>query len=164
MRGAAGPCHGRGPVKIREASRHDLFAWLRLRQSLWPECSPERHRGEMAAIRRQRQTATVMLAVNHAGEVVGFVEVALRAFAEGCDSSPVAYLEGLFVEAGSREQGIGRALVESAEGWARNKGCRELAADTPWDDNVSVEVHRSLGFEPTATLLHFKKRLPSEPS
>ena len=151
-------------MKIREASRHDLFAWLRLRQSLWPECPPERHRAEMAAIRRQRHTATVLLAVDHAGGVVGFVELSLRPSAEGCDSSPVAYLEGLFVEESCRDQGIGRVLLESAEAWAQNKGCRELASDAAWDNQVSVEVHRALGFEQTARLIHFRKRLPSEPS
>src|SRR3954462_6355474 len=52
-------------------------------------------------------------------EVVGFAEVSRRTYAEGCETSPVGFLEGWYVVAARRRQGIGRALVASGEAWAQ---------------------------------------------
>ena len=40
------------------------------------------------------------------GELVGFAEVSIRAYANGCTSTPVPVLEGIFVEERSRRMGI----------------------------------------------------------
>lgn len=150
-------------MRIREASHHDLFAWLRLRQALWPDCTPEQHRLEMGRLRREQGTAAVLLAVDGQGEVRGFVEVSLQVAAAGCTTSPVGYLEGFFVEEEARGLGAGRALVAAAEEWARSKGCREMASETKQGNEVSRAVHRHLGYEETAPLIHFRKPLESEP-
>jgi len=151
-------------VKIRETTDQDLFAWLRLRQALWPGSSPEQHRLEMTRLRRQRSTTLVLLAVDGAGEAQGFVEVSLQVAAVGCHSSPVGYLEGFFVTEEARNSGMARTLVEAAEEWARSKGCREMASETQVDKEISRTVHRRLGYDEVATHVHFHKRLVPEPS
>ena len=100
-----------------------------------------------------------MLIAEHEGHVVGFAELSLRAYAEGCDSSPVAYLEGWFVSPESRRSGVGRALLAAAEAWGRGHGCREFASDTEIDNDLSADVHRACGFEDAAVIRCFRKSL-----
>ncbi|WP_245606073.1 GNAT family N-acetyltransferase [Thermus amyloliquefaciens] len=75
------------------------------------------------------------------GRLVGFVEVSLRPYAEGCATRPVGYLEGWYVAPEWRWQGIGRALVEAAEAWARARGCQEMASDAELGNLLGQEVH-----------------------
>ena len=91
--------------------------------------------------------------------LVGFAELSRRTYAEGCETSPVAFLEGWYVAPDRRRQGIGRALVVAAEGWARELGCREFASDALADNTVSRDSHQALGFEEVAIIRCFRKEL-----
>ena len=71
----------------------------------------------------------VFVAERPDGGLCGFLEAAIRSRANGCDSTPVGYIEGWYVDEDVRRQGVGRALVEAAEAWARSKGCRQMASD-----------------------------------
>lgn len=93
------------------------------------------------------------------GTFKGFAELSLREWAEGCRSSPVAYLEGWFVAAEARGQGIGRTLLEAAEDWARARGCTEIGSDTDLGNEASEAAHLKLGFEIAARLIAFRKDL-----
>jgi aminoglycoside 6'-N-acetyltransferase I len=93
------------------------------------------------------------------GDLLGFAELSRRAYAEGCDTSPVGFLEGWFVVADHREQGIGGALVRAAEAWARALGCREFASDALADNTVSARAHQALGFDEVAVIRCFRKAL-----
>jgi GNAT superfamily N-acetyltransferase len=69
--------------------------------------------------------------------LLGFAELSRRAYAEGCETSPVGFLEGWFVVAERRRQGIGRALVSAAEAWARALGAASLPP-MPWPTTRSA--------------------------
>jgi aminoglycoside 6'-N-acetyltransferase I len=94
--------------------------------------------------------------------LIGLAEVSRRTYAEGCETSPVGFLEGWYVVPERRRQGIGRALVDAAEVWARELGCRELASDALVDNRVSAEAHRALGFEEVEVIRCFRKELRPE--
>ena len=96
--------------------------------------------------------------------LVGFAEVSRRAYAEGCETSPVGFLEGWYVVPERRRQGIGRALVAAAEAWARGLGCREFASDAVAENTVSAAAHRALGFEEVAVIRCFRKDLTAGPA
>ena len=91
--------------------------------------------------------------------VAGFAEVSRRAYAEGCETSPVGFLEGWYVVPERRREGIGRALVAAAEGWAHALGCREFASDALAENSVSAAAHRALGFEEVEVIRCFRKGL-----
>ena len=95
------------------------------------------------------------------GTLGGFVEAGLRKYADGCDTSPVGYIEGWYVDADLREQGIGRALIQAAEAWAIDRGCTEMGSDTWIENVVSYRAHLALGYEEAERLIHFRKRLVS---
>jgi len=147
-------------MTIRPIEAVDAIDWERMRNVLWPAPEGE-HAAEIAGYFRgnRRHIAEVLIATDYAGRAVGFAELGIRPFAEGCYSGRVAFLEGWFVEVTARRQGIGAALVKAAEDWARGQGCTEFASDTNPDNSVSLAAHRALGFEEVERLVCFRKPL-----
>ncbi|MDQ6767610.1 MAG: GNAT family N-acetyltransferase [Candidatus Eremiobacteraeota bacterium] len=91
------------------------------------------------------------------GQAQGFLEVGLRDYADGCDSSPVGYIEGWYVEPAIRRSGVGRQLVEAAESWARSKGCSEMASDALIENVDSQLAHARLGYAEVERQVCFRK-------
>lgn len=145
-------------MKIRPPQDHDREEWLSLRRELWPRGSKETHLEEMEEY-LHGSSFQVFVAEGPEGGLCGFAEAALRAHADGCDTRPVGYLEGIFVRPDFRGRGLGHCLVEAAENWARAQGCREMASDCLYDNESSIRFHQKLGFEIAEQLIHFKKRL-----
>jgi aminoglycoside 6'-N-acetyltransferase I len=100
------------------------------------------------------------VAYSPAGEPAGLAEAALRRdYVNGTASTPVAFLEAIYVRPEARRQGIAASLVGAVERWARGCGCRELASDALLENHVSHAVHRALGFEETERVVFFRKKL-----
>ncbi len=134
--------------------------WLRLRQALWPDCPEAEHLAEMAGFLREPDKYAQFVAYDEDGQAAGFAEAALRTdYVNGTETSPVAFLEGIYVAPQQRRQGWGRALVDAVTAWARTRGCRELASDALLDNVASHLMHRALGFEETERVVFFRKEL-----
>ena len=146
-------------MRIRPAQPADSDAWFRLRDALWPDSSHD-HRAEIAAyLAEPRDSCACYVAELPDDGVVGFVEVGGRGYAEGCLSSPVGYLEGIFVLAEYRFTGVGRRLVDEAEQWARDRGCTEMASDRELANEPSGAFHQALGYEEVERIVCFRKAL-----
>src|SRR5205823_5642774 len=102
---------------------------------------------------------TAFVVERHAGGLGGFLEASIRPFADGCSTRPVGYIEGWFVDADMRQQGVGKRLVAVAEQWAIEHGCQEMASDAHIANQVSLDAHLALGYEQTNRLAHFRKWL-----
>ena len=133
-------------------------ACLALRSALWPDASESEHLAGMAdAIARGHY---VRLAVSADGSALGFVEASKRTdYVNGTNSSPVAFLEGLYVVPEARRKGIARTLVRSVVTWALSEGCSELASDALLDNGTAHLAHRALGFEETERVVYFRRAL-----
>ena len=130
--------------------------WQRLRSCLWPLPQAEQLSGMADALRRGH---LVRLATEE-GSAVGFVEASMRVdYVNGTESSPVAFLEGLYVVPERRRAGVARALVEAVVEWARGAGCRELASDSLLENPAAHAAHRALGFEETERVVYFRRVL-----
>ena len=138
---------------VRPANAMDP-AWLLLRSRLWPDGSASEHLHYMAdALARGH---FVRLASSPDGSAVGFVEASRRVdYVNGTNTSPVAFLEGLYVAPFARRQGVARALIAEVEHWAAAQGCSELASDSPIDNAIAHATHRALGFEETERVVYF---------
>lgn len=145
-------------IIIRKASAEDKSEWLRLRLALWPDNTAEEALAEMDEFLSDANTP-VFVAVRENGNLGGFLEGGLRKYAEGCDTSPVGYIEGWFVDEDLRGQGVGGALVQAMEAWAREQGYTEIASDTWLDNETSIRAHLALGYEESERLVHFRKTL-----
>ena len=101
----------------------------------------------------------VFVAEHPVGVPAGFISLSLRPWAEGCDATPVPYIEGWWVEPHARRLGLGRALMHTAMDWCRHHGHTELGSDVEVENRPSLDAHRQLGFEPTLALQFFRRRL-----
>ena len=71
-----------------------------------------------------REDAAVFL-YKEQGEAVGFAQCQLRHdYVEGTETSPVGYMEGIYVREGARRHGIARKLMSACETWAKAQGQR----------------------------------------
>ena len=148
-------------VSVRPVTLADAPAWLELRRALWPDGSENDHRAEIAQFLdgRSRQLAEALIAHDSRGRAVGFAELAIRPYAEGCRTDRVAFLEGWYVAPALRGRGVGRALVEAAERWGKAQGCTELASDREADNVSAGGAHLSLGFEEVGSVVCYRKDL-----
>jgi aminoglycoside 6'-N-acetyltransferase I len=148
-------------VRVRPARASDAHAWADLRHALWPDQPRDELAAEAEAFLRggEPRLHAVLLAEEPGGALVGFAELSLRPYAEDCVTSPVAFLEGWYVIPSARRRGVGRALVQAAEGWGRTQGCREFGSDTQYDNSTSAAAHQALGFEDAGALRCFRKAL-----
>ena len=145
-------------VTVRRGALADARTLARLRHALWPEGSEEHHRGELERFLAGPQAAPVLVAEDRSG-VLGFAELSIRPYAEGCETDRVGFLEGWFVIPEARHRGIGRKLVAAAEAWARSAGCTEFASDAEADNEPSAAAHRALGFSEVGLIRCFRKNL-----
>jgi aminoglycoside 6'-N-acetyltransferase I len=129
-----------------------------MRRALWDDCPDEQQVREMEEILAS-DSEEVFVAERPGDTLCGFLEVSLRSRADGCDSTPVGYIEGWYVDEDVRRQGVGRRLVQAAEAWARSRGCRQMASDAELWNDLSHRAHGALGYEETARLVLFKKDL-----
>jgi aminoglycoside 6'-N-acetyltransferase I len=138
---------------VHPASATDS-GWLSLRSRLWPDGTEAEHLRYMTdALARGH---CVRLASTADGSAVGFVEASQRVdYVNGTSTSPVAFLEGLYVEPSARRKGVARALVAEVERWAAAQDCRELASDSPIDNVTAHAAHRALGFKETERVVYF---------
>ncbi len=157
-----GPYHLGKPVSVTvsTATASDVAVWSALRHQLWPDASTDEHADEIAAILAEPGASVTLLARAADGIVVGFAEASIRHdYVNGCDTSPVGFLEGIYVVPEQRRQGVAAALVGGVTDWVRNQGCTELASDAPVDNADSHQMHNALGFEETQRVVYFRKRL-----
>jgi GNAT superfamily N-acetyltransferase len=155
-------------IHVRHAVSRDAVEWLALRAALWPEAAAENAlEADVArffvepAPKPSGALEAVLVAVDPSStpSIVGFVELSRRAYSEGCDTSPVAFLEGWYVRPSHRRRGVGGLLIAAAEAWGRAQGCSEFASNALVDNLDSAAAHVALGFEEVEVTRFFKKDL-----
>jgi aminoglycoside 6'-N-acetyltransferase I len=147
-------------MRIEPCTRQTLDEWVVFRQCLWPDTSEREERSEAEAMLAHPERAIAFLARSPDGTAVGFAEATLRHdYVNGCTTSPVAFLEGIFVHPDHRKRGIARLLVQAIEDWAAGLGCLEFASDAELHNSVSHRMHATLGFEETERVVYFRKWL-----
>ena len=91
---------------------------------------------------------------------IGFAQCQLRYdYVEGTDTSPVGYLEGIFIKEEYRRRGYAKELLSECEKWAKEKGCTEFASDCETDNDSSFNFHIAMGFNEANRIICFTKKL-----
>jgi aminoglycoside 6'-N-acetyltransferase I len=169
-----------------DASSERVVAYAGLRAELWPASDASAHALDLVELLSGRDPYAGFLAMatqwgelasesastsdsalysesapaSEARHPVGFAEASLRALgANGCETRPVAFLEGLYVSPACRRRGVARALVREVEHWARSLGCTELGSDALLGNDAGHAAHRALGFEEAERVVCFRRRL-----
>jgi aminoglycoside 6'-N-acetyltransferase I len=143
-------------IAIRPLSLADRVAWAGLRHALWPHATV----GELGEkLEREMAAGFAGFGAFDGAMLVGFAEVSERPVGDGCDTAPVAWLEGIYVAPGQRRLGLGKRLLEAAIAWARGRGLGEMGSDAEIDNLVSRLSHARWGFEETERVVRFRRLL-----
>ncbi|MEX0600180.1 MAG: GNAT family N-acetyltransferase [Rhodothermales bacterium] len=150
-------------MKIRPVVPNDRAEWLRLLLGLHPESAETDHVPSVDAWLSGTSTdelipSAVFVAERQGGRLGGLLELSVRNYAEGCSGS-TPYVESWYVDEDLRGAGVGRALMEAAEEWARANGSMVLASDALLVNRLSHVAHQALGFEVVERIVVFRKRL-----
>ena len=143
---------------ITKAGVPDCAAAAGLALALWPNHTLAELQDELSYL-IQREDAAVFLAWEN-GMPIAFAQCQLRRdYVEGTESSPVGYLEGIFVTEPRRKCGYARQLLSACEAWAKGRGCREFASDCELENRHSLAFHLSVGFQEANRIVCFVKKL-----
>jgi aminoglycoside 6'-N-acetyltransferase I len=147
-------------ITVRDMEASDRAAWAEMRAALWPEETPAAH---ATAIDNVLGDANVWGFIAEApdGTPAGFAELAIRRYANGCDSAPVPFLEGIWVPVPLRRQGIGTQLIAHLEAFVAARGFCEIGSDALIENHGSQAAHRGWGFSETERVVYFRKVLKS---
>ena len=138
-------------MQIRTATAADIPILQALREALWPDCTLD----DLSPL--DDAGHCTILAIGPEDAPIAFAEVTRRSdYVNGCDSSPVAFLEGIYVAPEHRRSGIARALVAACRDWGLAHGCAELASDALLDNLASHAFHKAIGFEETERVVYFR--------
>ena len=143
---------------IKRAEKEDKMILARLAGCMWNEHSTEELAEEFLDL-MEREDAQLFLQYDQELPI-GFAQCQLRHdYVEGCHSSPVGYLEGIFIREPYRRKGYARELLEQCERWALEKGCTEFASDCEWNNTDSIQFHLAEGFEEAGHIRCFVKKI-----
>ncbi|MBL9088676.1 MAG: GNAT family N-acetyltransferase [Planctomycetia bacterium] len=135
--------------------------WLALRRALWPDTSDAAHRTEMAALVADPSRSRSWVVSDDASRPIGFAEASFRVEPViGVETTPVVFLEGLYVVPSCRRSGVAHRLLEAVTAWARATGCRALASDVELDNALGHAAHRAMGFQETERVVFYRRDLP----
>jgi aminoglycoside 6'-N-acetyltransferase I len=142
-------------MHVVSATAADRGDWAALRRALWPDSDD----GDIARMLKEPARFTAFIARDTDG-AIGFAEASLRRdYVNGCDTSPVGFLEGIYVAPLFRRRGVAALLVRAVEQWTLAQGASELASDALIGNGVSHCMHAALGFHETERVVCFRKHL-----
>lgn len=143
---------------VKKAVAADSKTVAELAVRMWDDSSVAELQREFAASISSR---TAVCFIKYLEDMpIGFAQCGLRNdYVEGTSSSPVGYLEGVFVEEKYRNKGYAKELVLACEQWAKDMGCSEFASDCELTNTVSLDFHLSLGFDEANRIICFRKSI-----
>ena len=143
---------------IKRVGTNEVRELAGLTIQLWPDHDPEDLAEEF---RRLVVNDDAVCFIKYAdNRPIAFAQCQLRHdYVEGTESSPVGYLEGIYVSEGYRKKGYAAELLSECEKWAKDKGCAEFASDCELGNTDSFRFHLSMGFEEVNRIICFRKDL-----
>jgi aminoglycoside 6'-N-acetyltransferase I len=143
-------------MHVVRAAAADHQDWAALRRGLWPDADD----GDIAHMLKEPARFAAFIARETDASAIGFAEVSLRHdHVNGCETSPVGFLEGIYVVPLFRRRGVAASLVRAVAQWTLAQGASELASDALIDNLDSHHMHAALGFQETERVVGFRKRL-----
>lgn len=143
-------------IKIANASDIEILA--ELASELWTEASVRDLTSEFEQLILSSNACVFIKYVDNIP--IGFAQCQLRYdYVEGACSSPVGYLEGIFIRTEYRHAGHAKQLLEECEKWAKKKGCQQFASDCEIDNSHSIQFHLATGFEEANRIICFIKKI-----
>lgn len=145
-------------ISIEIVSSNNLEDLVKLALELWSDCSFDEEMESYTEVINSSDQICYLYKINQ--DYVAFIHVSTRYdYVKGANASPVAYVEGIYVQPAFRGEGVAYELIKRAEAWASNKGYSQLASDTEIGNTDSVEFHKRVGFNEVGRVVCFIKSL-----
>ena len=143
---------------IKTATKDNAYELANLAIQMWENNSIEELTEEFIELMDKENAQIFIKFVQD--KAVGFAQCQLRYdYVEGTETSPVGYLEGIFVEEEYRGKGYAKELLSECQKWAKENGCLEFASDCELDNATSLKFHIAMGFEEANRIICFTKKL-----
>lgn len=143
---------------VKKAEKSDLESAVNLALALWESSSVNELTDEFIDAFADNESEIFMKTEN--GTPIGFAQCSLRYdYVEGTESSPVGYLEGIYIKDKFRNKGYAKELLNACEEWAKDKGCCEFASDCEIDNISSLLFHKAVNFTEANRIICFTKKL-----
>lgn len=143
---------------IYKATEKECVDIAKLAVQMWQNDTEEELVEEFENVIKNAESAVFIVSCDD--KKVGFAQCQLRHdYVEGTKTSPVGYLEGIFIVQKYRKQGYAKMLLSKCEEWAKEQGCVEFASDCELENEESLAFHRKMGFEEVNRIICFKKRV-----
>lgn len=145
-------------ILVKYAEKEDILALAKLAMQMWDSHTlPELEKDFSEIVGNQDAKCFIKYIEN---KPVGFAQCQLRYdYVEGTETSPVGYLEGIFIQEEFRHKGFAKELLLACEKWAKEKNCTEFASDCELDNGESFRFHMAMGFEEANRVICFKKEI-----
>lgn len=143
---------------IDKATKSDCMDIAKLAILMWENHTVEELIEEFEAVIQDKESAIFIVSIDD--KKIGFAQCQLRHdYVEGTKTTPVGYLEGIFIREEYRKQGYAKKMLSKCEEWAKEQGCSEFASDCELENEISIEFHIKMGFEEANRIVCFKKSL-----
>lgn len=143
---------------IKRATEIDALALAKLAVQMWSNHTLSELESDFAEIISNENAVCFMKYVE--GKPIGFAQCQLRYdYVEGTQTSPVGYLEGIFIQEEYRHKGFAKELLQKCEKWANDKACSEFASDCELNNIDSLKFHLAVGFEEVNRIICFRKEI-----
>lgn len=148
----------KGERMIKKAGNNDLETLAKLASEMWHNHSINELINEFSEIMINGKSQLFLKYENEFP--IGFAQCQLRYdYVEGTSTSPVGYLEGIFVKESYRSKGYAKELLTECEVWAKGNGCQEFASDCEIDNINSLHFHKAMNFTEANRIICFTKLL-----
>ena len=145
-------------MKIVELTPATILPLAQMMKEMWPHVNLEEEVANNSRVYRDPSQTAFLISIE--GHWAGFAYMAMRRdFVEGTSSSPVAYLEGIYIREAYRRKGYASHLLSRIEDWARTQGASEIGSDTEIENLISQNFHTSSGFKEVNRIVCFAKKL-----
>ena len=142
-------------MKLVSINRKEFYAWEEMRKDLYRVLNNDFHLQEMENI-FQSKVWHCQFVKDENNRIIGLVELSSRNIVDGCLSSPVAYLEGLYLKPEHRGKGKGKELLKTILNWCKEKGFSELATDTELTNTKAQSFYKAVGFQETDRVVEYR--------
>lgn len=143
-------------LELREIAVTDALVAAALSAELGYPVSPETMARRIQDL-RHAPNHTVYVACE-SQNVIAWIDVSLG---HHLQSEPYCEIGGLVVASAFRGSGIGRALVDKAEGWARERGVSNMLVRSRITREAAHRFYLRAGYTQTKTSAVFSKQLVS---
>ena len=143
---------------LKKANKKDALILAKMASKIWDNDSIDELTNEFIDMVDNSNSVCFIKYIDD--KPIGFANASLRNdYVEGTETSPVGYLEGIYVEKEYRKHNFARELVKTCENWAKDLGCKEFASDCELENDASLAFHLAIGFIEANRIICFKKDL-----